>query len=43
MVKSPIMIMHGEKDDVVPFSMGKNYLKKPIVQNIHILLQPTII
>ncbi len=23
MVKSPIMIMHGEKDDVVPFSMGK--------------------
>ena len=26
MVKSPIMIMHGEKDDVVPFSMGKNII-----------------
>ena len=23
MIKSPILIMHGEKDDVVPFIMGK--------------------
>ena len=43
MVKSPIMIMHGEIDDVVPFKMGKDYLKKLIVQNIHILPQQTII
>ena len=28
MVKSPIMIMHGEKDDVVPFSMGKKLFEK---------------
>ena len=28
MVKSPIMIMHGEKDDVVPFSMGKTLFEK---------------
>ncbi len=28
MVKSPIMIMHGEKDDVVPFSMGKILFEK---------------
>ena len=28
MVKSPIMIMHGEKDDVVPFSMGKKLFDK---------------
>ena len=28
MVKSPIMIMHGEKDDVVPFSMGKRLFEK---------------
>ena len=28
MVESPIMIMHGEKDDVVPFSMGKELFEK---------------
>ena len=28
MVKSPIMIMHGEKDDVVPLSMGKKLFEK---------------
>ena len=28
MVKSPIMIMHGEKDDVVPFKMGKRLFEK---------------
>ena len=28
MIKSPIMIMHGEKDDVVPFSMGKKLFEK---------------
>ena len=28
MVKSPIMIMHGEKDDVVPFIMGKRLFEK---------------
>ena len=28
MVKSPIMIMHGEKDDVVPISMGKKLFEK---------------
>ena len=28
MVKSPIMIMHGEKDDVVPFYMGKILFEK---------------
>ena len=28
MVDSPIMIMHGEKDDVVPFSMGKELFEK---------------
>ena len=27
-IKSPIMIMHGEKDDVVPFSMGKKLFEK---------------
>ena len=28
MVKSPIMIMHGEIDEVVPFSMGKKLFEK---------------
>ena len=28
MIKSPILIMHGEKDDVVPFSMGKELFEK---------------
>ena len=28
MVKSPILIMHGEKDNVVPFSMGKKLFEK---------------
>jgi len=28
MIKSPIMIMHGVKDDVVPFSMGKKLFEK---------------
>ena len=42
-LNSPILIMHGKKDDIVPFSMGKNYLKKLIIQNIHILHQKMII
>ncbi len=28
MIKSPILIMHGEKDDVVPISMGKKMFEK---------------
>ena len=28
MVNSPILIMHGEKDDVVPFNMGKELFEK---------------
>ena len=28
MVKTPILIMHGEKDDIVPFSMGKELYEK---------------
>ncbi len=28
MVKNPILIMHGKKDDVVPFSMGKELFEK---------------
>lgn len=27
-INSPILIMHGEKDDVVPFSMGKELFEK---------------
>ena len=27
-IKSPILIMHGKKDDVVPFSMGKELFDK---------------
>jgi fermentation-respiration switch protein FrsA (DUF1100 family) len=28
MIKTPILIMHGKKDDVVPFSMGKELFEK---------------
>ena len=28
MINTPILIMHGEKDDVVPFSMGKELFEK---------------
>ena len=28
MINIPIMIMHGKKDDVVPFSMGKEMFEK---------------
>ena len=28
MINSPILIMHGEKDDVIPFSMGKKLFEK---------------
>ena len=28
MINSPILIMHGKKDDVVPFSMGKELFEK---------------
>tara|TARA_B100000963_G_scaffold359205_1_gene385824 strand:+ start:940 stop:1740 length:801 start_codon:yes stop_codon:yes gene_type:complete len=28
MINSPVLIMHGEKDDVVPFSMGKELFEK---------------
>ncbi len=28
MVKRPILIIHGEKDDIVPFSMGKKLYEK---------------
>ena len=28
MVNIPILVMHGEKDDVIPFSMGKELFKK---------------
>ena len=27
-IKTPILIMHGEKDDITPFSMGKELLDK---------------
>ena len=27
MINSPILILHGEKDDVVPISMGKELFK----------------
>ncbi len=28
MINTPILIMHGEKDDVIPFSMGKELFKE---------------
>ena len=28
MINTPILVMHGEKDDVVPFSMGKELFEK---------------
>ena len=27
-IKTPILIMHGKKDDIVPFSMGKELFEK---------------
>ena len=27
-ISTPILIMHGEKDDIVPFSMGKELFEK---------------
>ena len=28
MINTPILIMHGKKDDIVPFSMGKELFEK---------------
>ena len=28
MIEMPILIMHGKKDDIVPFSMGKELFEK---------------
>ena len=27
-IKTPILIMHGEKDDIIPFFMGKKLFEK---------------
>ena len=32
-IKTPILIMHGKKDQIIPFYMGKNYLTMQIIQN----------
>ena len=31
-IKTPILIMHGKRDNIVPFYMGKDYLKLQINQ-----------
>ena len=40
-INSPILIMHGEKDDIVPFQWEKNYLNKLMILNILILHKTT--
>lgn len=41
-INIPVLIMHGEVDQIVPFWMGKKFMKLPISQNILILQNLTI-
>ena len=41
-LKSPILIMHGEEDKIVPFWMGKKMYNLLMSQNILIFLKKTI-
>jgi fermentation-respiration switch protein FrsA (DUF1100 family) len=42
-INIPVLVMHGEVDQIVPFWMGKKFTKLPINQSILILQNLTII
>ena len=42
-IKIPILVMHGKKDKIVPFYMGKKFMKKQKNLNFPIFLTKMII